>query len=552
MAKLLKDRSQDKRRRIEAAALALFTTQGFHGTNNREIAKRAGVSTAAIYTHYPSKEALFIGLVEQHRALVAKWLRKTIAGLKDPLAIPDLTAFASAIRAKMRKDPEYFLLIFIDVVEFKNQHFRASFHDVPESPRARPGSRQCEQGARLVRAGPGVRPGRGLHVFCTLRADRTAHGRTPPSRRLQRAGDQASGRAAVWGAVADAAQDRARQRSSQAVEQFRAAETARGGDADPDAFNENLSFNNFIGAFQSLVGSVDQPSTAQMQTFTDFQLQVVPPPNPVRSLDNSLTASQQRGHDFYFGPHPSDGFNVPGTGLVLGTTTFTCNGCHALDPSQGKFGTSQNDSFEGIEQIFKIPHLRNLYTKVGMFGMAKVPFFDSPDTGFTGPQIRGFGFTNEGSPDTIFTFFNAEVFRSTLTAGSPLANGDQTRRDVEQFMLAFDSDLAPIVGQQVTLTNQNAGAVSPRIALLERRAGTAFTSKILGGTVTECDLVASVVQAGTVKGFLYHPSSAAFVPGDASTPLSDSALRALAAVAGQEVTYSCVPPGSGARIAYSK
>jgi AcrR family transcriptional regulator len=132
VARLPKDRSQDKRRRIEAAALALFTTQGFHGTNNREIAKRAGVSTAAIYTHYPSKEALFTGLVEQHRALVAKWLRKTISGLKDPLAKPDLTAFASAIRAKMRKDPEYFLLIFIDVVEFKNQHFRASFHDVPE------------------------------------------------------------------------------------------------------------------------------------------------------------------------------------------------------------------------------------------------------------------------------------------------------------------------------------------------------------------------------------------------------------------------------------
>jgi AcrR family transcriptional regulator len=132
VAKLVKDRSQDKRRRIEAAALALFTTQGFHGTNNREIAKKAGVSTAAIYTHYPSKEALFTGLVEQHRALVAKWLRKTIAGLRDPLAKPDLTAFASAIRAKMRKDPEYFLLIFIDVVEFKNQHFRASFHDVPE------------------------------------------------------------------------------------------------------------------------------------------------------------------------------------------------------------------------------------------------------------------------------------------------------------------------------------------------------------------------------------------------------------------------------------
>ncbi|HEX3395463.1 MAG TPA: hypothetical protein VHS76_02100 [Steroidobacteraceae bacterium] len=314
--------------------------------------------------------------------------------------------------------------------------------------------------------------------------------------------------------------------------------------------DENLSFNNFIVAFQGLVGSVEQPSAAEMQAFTDFQLQVVPPPNPVRNLDNSLTASQQRGRDFYFGPHPSDGFNVPGIGLVLGTTTFTCNGCHQLDPSQGRFGASTNDSFEGIDQVFKIPHLRNLYTKVGMFGMAPVPFFEVPDTGFTGPQIRGFGFTNEGSPDTIFTFFNSVVFRSTLTAGFPLIGGEQTRRDVEQFMLAFDSDLAPVVGQQVTLTSQNAGSVGPRITLLEQRSATPFTSKILGGTVTECDLVASVVQAGAVKGYLYHPSAAAFVPGDATPPLSDSALRALAAVPGQEITYTCVPPGSGSRIAY--
>jgi DNA-binding beta-propeller fold protein YncE len=319
-----------------------------------------------------------------------------------------------------------------------------------------------------------------------------------------------------------------------------------------DPFNENLSFNNFIVAFQSLVGSVDQPSAAQMQAFTDFQLQVVLPPNPVRRLDNSLTASQQRGRNFYFGPHPSDGFNVPGIGLVLGTTTFTCNGCHELDPAQGKFGASKNDSFEGIEQIFKIPHLRNLYTKVGMFGMAKVPFFENPDSGNMGPQIRGFGFTNEGSPDTIFTFFNAVVFRSTLTAGFPLLGGNETRRDVEQFMLAFDSDLAPIVGQQVTLTSQNAGAVGPRIALLEQRAAMPFTSKILGGTVTECDLVATVVQAGAVKGYLYHPSSTVFVPGDGTASFSDGALRALAAVPGQEVTYTCVPPGSGLRIASGK
>jgi AcrR family transcriptional regulator len=132
VAKRIKPSTPEKRQRIEAAALALFTTQGFHGTNNREIAKRAGVSTAAIYTHYPSKEALFAGLVEKHRALVADWLRKTMGDLKDPLSKRSLRAFASAICAKMRDDPQYFLLIFIDVVEFQNRHFRASFHDVPQ------------------------------------------------------------------------------------------------------------------------------------------------------------------------------------------------------------------------------------------------------------------------------------------------------------------------------------------------------------------------------------------------------------------------------------
>ena len=67
-------------------------------------------------------------------------------------------------------------------------------------------------------------------------------------------------------------------------------------------------------------------------------------------------------------------------------------------------------------------------------------------------------------------------------------------------MIAFDSDLAPVVGQQVTLTDHNARAARPRISLLEQRAGTPFTSKTLGGTVTECDLVAKVVEKNRIKG----------------------------------------------------
>ena len=66
------------------------------------------------------------------------------------------------------------------------------------------------------------------------------------------------------------------------------------------------------------------------------------------------------------------------------------------------------------------------------------------------------------------------------------------------------------------------------------------------------DLVAKVAQGGRIKGYLYDPNARNFIPDDFSTAISDSALRALATVPGQEVTYTCVPPGSGSRIAFSQ
>lgn len=319
-----------------------------------------------------------------------------------------------------------------------------------------------------------------------------------------------------------------------------------------DPFDTNLSFNNFIVAFEGLIGNPGLPPVEEMQKFTDFQLQVLPPPNPVRKLDNSLTPAQQRGKNFYFGSRASDGITLPLVGGTLGIDSFNCNGCHTVDAAQGFFGTDGKSSFEGITQIFKVPHLRNMYTKVGMFGSPKVNFFRAPDTGFVGNQIRGFGFTNDGSVDTLFRFFTAIVFDPLPNSGFPLINPDGTRRDVVEFMLAFDSDLAPIVGQQVTLTSANGSAVGPRINLMIQRAGTPFISKEMGGLTRECDLVANVVQGGAIKSFLYDPVAGNFIPSDGSARLTDVALRALAATPGQEVTYTCVPPGSGARIALNQ
>ncbi|GAB2576237.1 hypothetical protein ISP15_16240 [Dyella jejuensis] len=314
-----------------------------------------------------------------------------------------------------------------------------------------------------------------------------------------------------------------------------------------DPTNTTLSFNNFIDAFSSLLGA-PPISTAQMLQFTDFQLQVVMPPNPIRNLDNSLTSAQQAGLAFFNGTRKSDGINLGSLGQGLGVVSFTCNQCHADNPAQGQFGTSTDIAFDALTQSFKVPQLRNLYTKVGMFGLPPIKFFSSASSLNMGNQIRGFGFLNDGSTDTIFHFLNGTAFTNNplLNTGIP---DDTTRRNIEQFMLAFDTDLAPIVGQQITLTGTNAADAGPRITLMEQLAGTPFNSEVLGGQTTECDLVANVVQNGTVDGFLYNPASGNFT--DASgQALTDASLRALANTDGQEVSFTCVPPGSGARIAY--
>ena len=318
------------------------------------------------------------------------------------------------------------------------------------------------------------------------------------------------------------------------------------------ASDANTSFKNFIGAFQGLVGTVDQPSDADMQRFADFQLSVMLPPNPIRNLDNSLTASQRRGLNFYSGARASDGVVTNPTieALAGGKTSFSCNGCHTLDASNGFFGTGGNQSFEVQTQTVKIPHLRNQYVKIGMFGAPRVSFFNLGDSGQMGDQIRGFGFLADGSTDTLFRFFNAAVFAPTGNSGFPQNTPDTTRRDVEQLVLAFDTDLAPIVGQQVTLTSTNADSASPRIDLLLQRAGAPFTSKSLGGDVVECDVVANVVINGRIMGFLYDPAAANFIPDDGTDRVTDATLRALAATPRSEITYTATTPGSGPRIAF--
>jgi DNA-binding beta-propeller fold protein YncE len=287
---------------------------------------------------------------------------------------------------------------------------------------------------------------------------------------------------------------------------------------DEDETINEQAFQDFNVAFVDLLGRDAQIDEAQMDAFTRFTLQITYPPNPIRHLDNSLTTEQSAGREFFFNT-PVDAGN-------------TCNACHVLDPEAAFFGSSTLQSAEGptIDEDFKIPHLRNQYQKVGMFGSTEAPGAVAPNMG---DQVRGFGFSNDGSADTAETFLGNIVFRFP---------DDESRREVVSFVYAFDSDLAPIVGQQATYQPNAPTAIRDRINLLVSRAMVITPRR-------ECDLIAKVVINNQARGYVMADDGRFLPDSIRLDPVSlDALLTQIDKGADNRATFTCTPPGSGARI----
>ena len=302
----------------------------------------------------------------------------------------------------------------------------------------------------------------------------------------------------------------------------------RTGGHDGDPLDEAAAFSAFNVAFEGLLGRREGALTdAEMARFARFGLSITYPPNPIRQLDNSLRTDEARGAEFF--------------DSVTADTVATCNGCHTYDRASGFFGGDGRTTFENETQHFKIAHLRNVYQKVGMFGMAPSTFFADAVIGNApmGPQVRGFGFLHDGSTDTVLRFFHATVFTGFTT--------EQQRADMQAFVMAFDSDLPPIVGQQVTGLALD-GPFQTRAQLLLNRAQTSLVWPH-GGATRECEVVAHAVVGGELRGWWLN-ADGLFVPDRASeAPVNPVTLAT--SISGP-ITVTCVPPGSGRRMAIDR
>jgi AcrR family transcriptional regulator len=71
------ERRAETRGRLVQAALTVFARRGFHAASVAEIADEAGLSTGALYSHFVSKDDLFLACMDEHVEWLVEVMRRT-------------------------------------------------------------------------------------------------------------------------------------------------------------------------------------------------------------------------------------------------------------------------------------------------------------------------------------------------------------------------------------------------------------------------------------------------------------------------------------------
>ncbi len=304
--------------------------------------------------------------------------------------------------------------------------------------------------------------------------------------------------------------------------------------------------NDFNAAFVGLMGAADigpiqgKPAgrTAQeMEQFRQFALRIRFPPNPNRLVDDTLPAANVPVRGTPFSGNPA-------AGLVVFDSASTdagepCRACHShpFGAAGGQLGgvtpTSPTSPaaagmFHGVadqnnHNDMGVPHLRNLYEKIGpQFG----------DHVGAPPLARsGLGFIHDGSIPDLGTFLSNRVF--TMTA--------QQVRDVSAFMTHFPTGTRPAVGRQLTLPP---GAPPTGAPADETLLGVLLGLGDLSNPGRHCELVARTRLGGVARRFRW--SSGSWVSDVGSDPPRTTLGLRTAATA--PLTFLCVPLDSGLRL----
>src|ERR1017187_3885244 len=137
MPKLRLHEVERNQKKIEDAALRVFTRLGFHGTSVRDIAKEAGGSIGNLYNYYPTKEEIFKSIIERHETPMEKLGRKALGAVQGLFDPAELQRMAHVIREIVYDNPDYWRLMYIDITEFGNRHFAGTFRSLAKNMKER-------------------------------------------------------------------------------------------------------------------------------------------------------------------------------------------------------------------------------------------------------------------------------------------------------------------------------------------------------------------------------------------------------------------------------
>jgi len=106
----------ERRAQILRAAMDCFAARGFRGTTTRDIATRVGITEAALYRHFPSKEALYAAIVEEKMA-APEWMEVVAeaAAAGDDRGV--FAGLAHALLASAEDDPSFLRILLYTGLE---------------------------------------------------------------------------------------------------------------------------------------------------------------------------------------------------------------------------------------------------------------------------------------------------------------------------------------------------------------------------------------------------------------------------------------------------
>ena len=109
------------RQAVLEAAYDLFLGQGYSATSMRQIAEKAGIALGGIYNHFASKDEIFQELVLAKHPYVQ--IFPLLQDVPGETAEEFLTNAALVIETEMMQRPDFFKLMFIELIEFGGRHF---------------------------------------------------------------------------------------------------------------------------------------------------------------------------------------------------------------------------------------------------------------------------------------------------------------------------------------------------------------------------------------------------------------------------------------------